>query len=69
MRLSTRGLGAEGRTRTGTGVTRALLRRVRLPIPPLRQNGVPGEIRTPDLLIRSQTLYPAELRARAMEHE
>ncbi len=24
---------------------------------------VPGEIRTPDLLIRSQTLYPAELRA------
>jgi hypothetical protein len=23
----------------------------------------PGEIRTPDLLIRSQTLYPAELRA------
>ena len=28
--------GAEGRTRTGTGITRALLRRVRLPIPPLR---------------------------------
>src|SRR5690606_20358391 len=26
--------------------------------------GVPGRIRTPDLLIRSQTLYPAELRAR-----
>ena len=26
--------------------------------------GVPGKIRTPDLLIRSQTLYPAELRAR-----
>src|SRR5215208_967480 len=25
--------------------------------------GAPGEIRTPDLLIRSQTLYPAELRA------
>ena len=25
--------------------------------------GVPGRIRTPDLLIRSQTLYPAELRA------
>src|SRR5690606_27770262 len=25
---------------------------------------VPGRIRTPDLLIRSQTLYPAELRAR-----
>ena len=26
-------------------------------------SGTPGEIRTPDLLIRSQTLYPAELRA------
>jgi hypothetical protein len=26
-------------------------------------NGAPGEIRTPDLLIRSQSLYPAELRA------
>ena len=26
-------------------------------------NGGPGEIRTPDLLIRSQSLYPAELRA------
>ena len=25
--------------------------------------GVPGEIRTPDPLIRSQVLYPAELRA------
>jgi hypothetical protein len=27
--------------------------------------GAPGEIRTPDLLVRSQTLYPTELRARA----
>jgi hypothetical protein len=26
-------------------------------------NGAPGEIRTPGLLIRSQSLYPAELRA------
>ena len=25
--------------------------------------GTPGEIRTPDLLVRSQALYPAELRA------
>ena len=25
-------------------------------------NGVPGEIRTRDLLLRRQTLYPAELR-------
>jgi hypothetical protein len=28
-----------------------------------KRNGVPGEIRTPGLLIRSQALYPAELRA------
>jgi hypothetical protein len=26
-------------------------------------HGAPGEIRTPGLLIRSQTLYPTELRA------
>jgi hypothetical protein len=26
-------------------------------------NGAPGETRTPNLLIRSQTLYPIELRA------
>lgn len=29
-----------------------------------RKNGAPERIRTPDLLIRSQALYPAELRAR-----
>ena len=29
-----------------------------------RNNGAPGEIRTPDLLLRRQPLYPAELRAR-----
>ena len=28
--------------------------------------GEPGGIRTHDLLIRSQTLYPAELRARVL---
>src|SRR5581483_5146805 len=27
-------------------------------------SGAPGETRTPDLLVRSQPLYPAELRAR-----
>jgi hypothetical protein len=27
-------------------------------------NGAPGEIRTPGLLVRSQALYPTELRAR-----
>ena len=30
----------------------------------LRVDGAPGEIRTPDPLVRSQMLYPAELRAR-----
>ena len=29
-------------------------------------NGAPEGIRTPDLLVRSQTLYPAELRAQAI---
>src|ERR1700739_3159212 len=28
------------------------------------KNGAPGETRTPDPLVRSQMLYPAELRAR-----
>src|SRR2546423_1476111 len=28
--------------------------------------GAPGEARTPDLLIRSQSLYPTELRARSI---
>jgi hypothetical protein len=27
------------------------------------KSGAPGEIRTPDPLVRSQMLYPAELRA------
>jgi hypothetical protein len=29
-------------------------------------NGAPGEIRTPDLLVRSQALYPTELRAQKL---
>jgi hypothetical protein len=29
-----------------------------------KKGGAPGVTRTPDLLIRSQTLYPTELRAR-----
>ena len=33
----------------------------------IRKYGAPGEIRTPDLLVRSQTLYPAELRAHSFE--
>ena len=31
-------------------------------------DGAPGEIRTPDRLVRSQVLYPAELRARKTLH-
>src|SRR6266436_2693768 len=31
------------------------------------ENGAPGGTRTPDLLVRSQTLYPTELRARSKE--
>jgi hypothetical protein len=33
----------------------------------LNQDGARGEIRTPDLLVRSQTLYPTELRAHAYQ--
>ena len=31
--------------------------------------GAPGEIRTPGLLVRSQTLYPTELRAHYRDNE
>jgi hypothetical protein len=31
--------------------------------------GAPGEIRTPDLLVRSQALYPTELRARIEQND
>src|SRR5215467_2789332 len=34
---------------------------------PIREFGAPGEIRTPDPLVRSQVLYPTELRARRFE--
>ena len=30
---------------------------------PFSDNGDPGKIRTPDLLVRSQTLYPTELQS------
>ena len=32
----------------------------------VEKNGTPGEIRTPDPLLRRQVLYPAELRAHAL---
>jgi hypothetical protein len=31
------------------------------------KNGAPGETRTPNLLIRSQTIYPIDLRAQPVE--
>ena len=31
-------------------------------------SGAPGETRTPDLLVRSQPLYPPELRARVFNN-
>jgi hypothetical protein len=33
---------------------------------PVRVAGAPGGTRTPGLLVRSQSLYPPELRARAL---
>src|SRR5271170_5029071 len=52
------GLSMSGvRTRTPNG-------RNRLVILNSQNYGAPGEIRTPDLLVRSQALYPTELRAR-----
>jgi len=33
------------------------------------ESGAPGESRTPNLLIRSQTLYPIELRVRVIEQQ
>ena len=33
----------------------------------IEKYGAPWVIRTPDLLVRSQTLYPAELRAHGLE--
>jgi hypothetical protein len=34
-----------------------------MPAKSLKKDGAPEKIRTPNLLIRSQTLYPVELRA------
>jgi hypothetical protein len=48
LRLSLRRIKADGGKSLGTG-------------PPV--SGAPGETRTPDPLLRRQTLYPTELRA------
>src|SRR5208283_3782493 len=32
----------------------------------MQRSGAPGEIRTPDLMLRRHSLYPAELRARSI---
>ncbi len=39
-------------------------RKRRKPLKGMKNSGAPGEIRTPGLLLRRQSLYPAELRAR-----
>ncbi len=33
----------------------------------MKFHGAPGEIRTPDTLVRSQVLYPTELRTQKIE--
>ena len=69
-------IAAPGGRGTGPGARLALATpRRRIPGPRLTTDidprglsvpevGAPGEIRTPDHLVRSQVLYPAELRAR-----
>ena len=52
--------GTRTREHEGVFVVRAWYDRLEV----LEMIGGPGEIRTPDLLVRSQTLYPTELRAR-----
>ena len=39
------------------------------PLPDIYKNGALEGIRTPDLLVRSQTLYPAELRAQVIKNK
>ncbi len=54
--------GVPRRTRTSAGRGLGIPRSIQLSYRDII--GAPGGVRTPDLLIRSQTLYPAELRAR-----
>ena len=53
------------RTRTIQG--RLVILRGKQMMELIEKNGAPGGTRTPDLLVRSQTLYPTELRARGLE--
>jgi hypothetical protein len=57
-----------GRIRTYVGISRQIYSLLHLAtlVPHRPLEGAPGEIRTPDPLIRSQMLYPAELRALAV---
>ena len=61
-RLERDGGRRRGRT-ADTGIFSPLLYQLSYPA---TDNGVPGGIRTPDLLVRSQTLYPAELQVHAL---
>ena len=57
--------GGKDRGRTGdTGIFSPLL--YQLSYPAIIKIGVPGGVRTPDLLVRSQSLYPAELQVLAL---
>ncbi len=50
--------------RAGRDVSRDVVRmRKRVKLYSRLRSGAPGGTRTPDLLVRSQTLYPTELRA------
>src|SRR5690554_5072541 len=55
-----------GRTRVRRSQAAAPHTSLSLVLSGLPLSGAPEKIRTPDLLIRSQTLYPAELRALVM---
>jgi len=52
-----------GRTKHGSPFTKNLHLKNHAWLRWRLNNGAPGEIRTPDPLVRSQILYPAELRA------
>ena len=55
--------GGRDQDRTGdTGIFSPLLYQLSYPATQ-KTNGVPGGVRTPDLLVRSQSLYPTELQA------
>jgi hypothetical protein len=59
-----RRVGTKSGTAPKTGIWKCEENRSNL-LEELRKYGAPGEIRTPDLMLRRHSLYPAELRARS----